>query len=167
MNKPSDRALWAVFAWGLVTVIAAVIVLALTACQPDPGHEPFPGSTVPAAAPVAWCEDTYGIGPCFQIDDAPDGSLYRWYVPTGGQYPDAATRGPRYVPLCIEAGLSGPCVGRMGDSDTWLYIGTGATFPHGTAVRLCPGDMGGPDACVWVPSFQADDQGDSGAYLFG
>lgn len=99
---------------------------------------------------LAGCQQTGPTDPC-----APNGCT----VPAPGD--------PVYVPLCRDVDAhQGPCVGDM--AGTWLYVGPGATFPHGKAVELCATQDGGPfEPCAWVPSRQGNGQGDSGAYVYG
>lgn len=80
-------------------------------------------------------------------------------VPTGEE--------PRYVPQCPDSDGIGPCVGQVGDSGMWLYVAYRAAWPHGRSVALCPTEDGGPVPCVWVPSVQGNNTGDSGALVYG
>ncbi len=68
--------------------------------------------------------------------------------------------GPAYVPLC-EPSDQGPCV--EATRGAWYVRHSGAR----TRVAPCPTEAGGPVPCVWVPSAMGNDQGDSGAYLYG
>ena len=74
---------------------------------------------------------------------------------------------PRYVPQCQDVEGRGPCVGEVAGSGMWIYVSLRAQWPHGRALVLCPTEDGGPEACVWVPSVQGNNSGDSGALVYG
>jgi hypothetical protein len=89
-------------------------------------------------------------------------------VPASSPMSDPASE---YVPLCEDAGLTGPCV-MMDDTtvlNAWWYVGAGAQYPAGRVqVAGCVVETGGPVPCAWVPSAMGEHPttGDMGAYVY-
>ncbi len=142
--KPENRRTLGNLVASVATVLAIVgvilLAVALAACQPVKGT---------------------GEDPC-----APGGCQ----VPNAPSVRPAAASGPLYVPQCqdVDAGHRTGCVGQVGDSGMWIYTPTGGgQWPEGRTIDLCPTEDGGPTACAWLPSVQGNDQGDSGAYVYG